>query len=100
MAIFYANWVGAEAAQDGNMLLEFAQPVPGKAMVQEYVLLPRRVAEALLKVLAEALMPDEPEASGEGKSSEPELPLTGDGWVDEKPGEVMPPWRARFGVES
>ena len=64
------------------------------------VWMPRREAERLLRALAEALMPDEPEASGEGQPAEPELPLAGDGWVDEKPVEVERPWRERFGVES
>ena len=98
--MFYVNASGVVAdTGDGMIILNFrnlfslGESVPSVAM-------PRRVAEELLKRLAEALMPDEPEASGEGQPAEPELPLAGDGWVDEKPVEVERPWRERFGVES
>lgn len=99
MAIFYAN-DSARAALDqhGNVHFSLTSTSPVACDASVAAVLPRRVAEELLKQLAEALLPDEPEA----KSAEPELPLTGAGWLEGEDAsvEIPRPWRERFGVES
>lgn len=96
MSVFYAN-NSAHAQRDrhGDVhLILYDASEFGFGGAQQAVL-PRRVAEQLLKKLAEALMPDEPEDAA--PEQQEELPVTG-GFSE--PAPVEQDWREQFGVGS
>jgi hypothetical protein len=93
--IFYANdGAGVVLDRHGDVHLSLLAASPVAHSASCAAVLPRRVAEELLRALGEALAPEEPEVE------RPE-PLTGSrAWADERPTEVKAPWQAKFGVES